>query len=206
MAYEGSATRPLTAQLRLKGGVESVTLTGSLTLDAADANVLNLDPGGADRTVTLLAEDSAVGALFWVRNSADATEGITINDDAAALVVALGRGDSALLGCDGSSWSVYQLIRPPRNEQLDLTGNLVLDIFDAQSLRIDPGGSARDVTVPAEATSKDLWFEIYNIADAAEALTVKDDGGSTIETVSQAEHAKFVCDGTSWLIQIPGHT
>lgn len=206
MAYDGSATRPLTAQLRLKGGVEELTLSGNTTLTASSSNMLAIDPGGADRTVTLIAEAEAVGCPFWIRNAADATEGLTINDDGAALIVALARGDSALVACDGTTWSVIHVSRPPRNAELTLAGNLVLDAFDAQFLRIDPGGSARDVTLPAEATSKDLYFHIYNIADAAEALTVKDDGGSTIETVSQAEHAMVVCNGTAWKIQIPGHT
>jgi len=205
MAYGSGALKQLTAQLRLKGGVEKVTMTGNVTLSATSSTVLHMDPGGADRTVTLLAEEVSNGAVFWVTNAADATEGLTINNDAASLVVALGRGDSALLACDGTDWHATSITRQVRNEELTLSGNLVLDIYDAQMLRIDPGGAGRDVTLPAEATSKDAWFSIYNIADAAEALTVKDDGGSTIESIGQGEIATVVCDGTSWVIQAPNH-
>ena len=91
-------------------------------------------------------------------------------------------------------------------EELTLTGALILDATSANFLRIDPGGSARNVTLPAEESSEGLFFRIYNIADASEALTVKNDGGDTIETFAQAEHGLVGCDGTAWKIYVPGHT
>ncbi len=80
-----------------------------------------------------------------------------------------------------------------------LTGNLTLDMSYQNHLRLDPGGSARDVTLPAEAGRNGAWFRILNTADAAENLVVKDDGGSTIVTVSHNEAVIVVCDGTSWV-------
>ena len=62
--------------------------------------------------------------------------------------------------------------------------------------RIDPGGSARDVTLPAEEHG--LCFLIANAADSAEALSVKDDAAGAVVTVSQNEAALVWCDGTSW--------
>lgn len=79
-----------------------------------------------------------------------------------------------------------------------LTGNLVLASDDPQFQRIDPGGSARDVTLPAEGASEGLFFWILNTANAAENLVVKDDGGSTVVTISQNEAAVVVCDGSGW--------
>ena len=81
---------------------------------------------------------------------------------------------------------------------ITLAANLTLTAGYTNFLRIDPGGSARDVTLPAEATSEGMAFRILNTADAAENLVVKDDGGSTIVTISQNEAAWVVCDGTSW--------
>ncbi len=68
-------------------------------------------------------------------------------------------------------------------------------------IMLDPGGSGRDVTLPAEASSKDLMFLIVNLADAAEALTGKDDGSTTIAVLAEGERAWFFCDGTTWRAQ-----
>jgi len=87
-----------------------------------------------------------------------------------------------------------------------LAGDLALDNTSANYLRIDPGGSARDVTLPAEEVSDGLFFQIYNTASGAENLVFKNDAGSTIETVGQGEMCLLGCDGTNWLIFMPGHT
>jgi hypothetical protein len=70
----------------------------------------------------------------------------------------------------------------------------------AQILKLDPGGAGRNVTLEAEADYPGLLRLIVNAADAAEDLTIKDDGGSTIGTVSQNEMALFACDGSSWTL------
>ena len=62
---------------------------------------------------------------------------------------------------------------------------------DAMILKMDPGGSARDVNLPAEGdidpAGRMYW--IVNAADAAENLVVKNDGGDTIATINQNESA-----------------
>lgn len=63
---------------------------------------------------------------------------------------------------------------------------------------IDPGGAGRDVNLPAEADSEGLVFIISNEADAAEILTVKNDGGTAIVTPTQNEACIVFCDGVSW--------
>lgn len=79
-----------------------------------------------------------------------------------------------------------------------LSGNKTLTASDARIQALDPGGAGRDVNLPAEADANGLEFIIANTADAAEVLTVKDDGGGTIVTPAQNETAWVFCDGTSW--------
>jgi len=80
---------------------------------------------------------------------------------------------------------------------MTLSGNLVLTKLYRNRLKIDPAG-ARDVTLPAEASSDGLWFEIINAANAAETITVKDDGGATIIAILQNRKASVYCDGVAW--------
>lgn len=79
-----------------------------------------------------------------------------------------------------------------------LTGNITLDDTYPNVLKLDPGGSARDVTLPAVATSKYRTYDVINAADAAENLVVKNAGGSTIVTINQNERAVVWCDGSAW--------
>lgn len=79
-----------------------------------------------------------------------------------------------------------------------LTGNIALDATYPLLLKLDPGGSARDVTLDPVATAEGLKRRIVNAADAAESLVVKNVAGSTIGTVAQNRQAEFYCDGSEW--------
>ena len=79
-----------------------------------------------------------------------------------------------------------------------LAGNVTLVADSPTAQVMDPGGSARTVTLPAEADSEGLVFLIINSADAAEVITVEDDGTTTQATIAQDEAALLFCDGTSW--------
>lgn len=93
-------------------------------------------------------------------------------------------------------------------DNLTLTGDYTVDfVNNAQFLRMDPGGSSRNVTLPKitapynkadEASRLGLWYWIANTADAAENLVVKDAAAATIATLNQNEAAIFVSDGTTW--------
>ena len=64
-------------------------------------------------------------------------------------------------------------------------------------LFLDPGGSARNVDLPAEEAG--LFYIICNTADAAEVITVRNDAGTSVGcTPTQNEVAVVFCDGTSW--------
>lgn len=79
-----------------------------------------------------------------------------------------------------------------------LADNKTLAADDARIQVLDPGGAGRDTTLPAEAASTGVDFIVHNSADAAEVLTIKDDGGGTICTPTQNESAHVFCDGTTW--------
>jgi len=80
-----------------------------------------------------------------------------------------------------------------------LTGNKTLTAADLPVQRLDPGGSDRDATLPAEASSTDLTFWIYNDADGSgEDLTVKNDAPAAIVTLAPGMGMMFTCDGTDW--------
>jgi len=86
-----------------------------------------------------------------------------------------------------------------------LGANKTLGVGDAFIQRIDPGGSARDILLPAEAQG--LHVLINNTANASEALTVKEDGDSTtIVSIAQNEEAELWCDGTEWFGNVTDNT
>lgn len=80
-----------------------------------------------------------------------------------------------------------------------LADTLALADTDPALQYLDPGGAARDVTLPAEGNANHL-FVIVNTADAAETITVKDDGANTIGTVAQGEVKIFVSNSVAWKV------
>lgn len=86
-----------------------------------------------------------------------------------------------------------------------LSGTKTIATDDPQIQFLDPDGSARDVTLPAEAENDGRMYVIVNTADGNETLTVKDDGGTTISEIVMDSAAIFACDGTDWnVIAAPG--
>jgi hypothetical protein len=71
--------------------------------------------------------------------------------------------------------------------------------FTHRIIKFDPGGAARVLTLPTEAEMDGFFGVLVNAADADEALTVKEDAGSTtIATIEQNEALLLCCDGTNW--------
>jgi hypothetical protein len=79
-----------------------------------------------------------------------------------------------------------------------LSGDLTLTTDYPLVVKLDPGGSARDVTLEAESGAAGRFRLIVNSADNPEIITVKDDGAATISTPTQNQAALVYCDGTSW--------
>jgi hypothetical protein len=81
-----------------------------------------------------------------------------------------------------------------------LTGNRTITVEEIETYNgfsFDPGG-ARNLVLPPEEACKGVVIYISNEADAAEVITVKDDGGSTIGTPTQNEAIVCWCDGVRW--------
>ncbi len=94
-----------------------------------------------------------------------------------------------------------QLLRLERRQASNIETLLGSHALTADSARIqvlDPGGAGRNVTLPPEPVSPGLDFYIHNAADAAEVLTIKDDGNATVCTPTQNETAYVFCDGVTW--------
>ena len=106
-AFKGANPFKVVRSLLLEGGIVTATMDGNATLTRQSAQVMSLDPGGSSRTITLPAEESSKGIFFAFHNAAsDAGELITINDDAAAVVVRVPVGGWAIVGSTGSAWQV----------------------------------------------------------------------------------------------------
>ncbi len=74
----------------------------------------------------------------------------------------------------------------------------VAEVHKYNAMAFDPGGAARDVVLPAEAQCAGCFLFITNEADAAEIITIKDDGANTICTPTNNECAFLFCNGTNW--------
>lgn len=84
-----------------------------------------------------------------------------------------------------------------------LGGNVTLTKKSARIRSMDPNnGPGRDVTLHAVSVDDaGDFYLIVNIADAAEPLTIKNAGGSTVGTVAQAKAGLFfVNDAGAWAL------
>ncbi len=71
------------------------------------------------------------------------------------------------------------------------------EVDDNNMFTFDPA-AARNLDLPAEATSTGIMLFIHNAANAAEIITIRDDAGGTVCTPTQNETAIVMCDGVSW--------
>lgn len=199
----------ITRHLSMKGGIYVLALAAALTLDLSYPNELLLDPGGADRTVTLPEADgnTADGAAFFVRNTGSQGEELTIQDSTPTTVVVLGAGEAARVRSSGSAWLVVEFHPAVEPAQLrlgvqsrTLTGDLVLVAFDQKHQVIDPSGASRAVTLPAAADAAGKVFEILNNAEDEEALNITITGLGIVARLPRGGSLVVGSDGTSWAL------
>lgn len=81
------------------------TLSGNKTLDSSSAQRQSLDPGGANRDVTLPAE--ANGLEFHIANRADAAEDLVVKDDSGTTIATVNQDDVGVFWSDGTGWAGF---------------------------------------------------------------------------------------------------
>ena len=90
-------------------GANSETLSAGKTLTVDDAKFQRLDPGGAGRDVTLPAEGMGIGFLIF--NAADASESLTVKNDAGATQAVLNQNEAGFFISNpaGTAWVSFGL-------------------------------------------------------------------------------------------------
>ncbi len=78
-----------------------------------------------------------------------------------------------------------------------MTGNVTLQLEDADVMVMNTDGTARNVTLPALA--KGAQVTIINTSSGAVNITVLNPGVTVVNgVVGQNEIGVFYCDGTTW--------
>lgn len=94
-------------RVALPNQIVTETLTGALTLDKTYGCLLQLDPGGAARDVTLPAEEGADGMFFFITNTADAAETITLKNDAGGTIMTIEQDRTAIVYLQSGTWTPF---------------------------------------------------------------------------------------------------
>lgn len=108
---DGSAWQSVDSFVDLQGylnvrDVNRETLSGDKTIATGDAQIQNIDPGGAARNVDLPAEEA--GLVYVIGNRADAAEDITVRDDADSTLLTLNQDDVGYFISDGTGWIAFE--------------------------------------------------------------------------------------------------
>lgn len=136
-------------------------------------------------------------------DDADAVDVNEIYDELEAVQAELGT-DVAGAHTDVKSRLAQALFEAATTNTETLSGNRTLTDADGAIQNLDPGGTSRDVELPAEANTNSM-FMIKNAADGAEDLVIKSDAPATIVTLKQGQSAFLFSDGTDWrFIKING--
>lgn len=87
----------------LKLALMSKAATADMAIGATWPPVLLLDPSGATKAIQLPPEEE--GLAFIIKNTADADEDLTVEEDSATTTIGtVGQGTAALFVCDGTTW------------------------------------------------------------------------------------------------------
>ncbi len=185
--YDGSATLQRTAQTRYRDGIDLRTLTGDETFNRRTANFLGLDPGGSDRTLTLLPEGQANGLFQFVEHTGTA-DNLILQTVTPTTVVTLGPGDSAVLRCNGTIWA-STTTRPNGAVIADPGSGNAIAVTESGTVAITTGGAeGRSLADPTFAGQRlSISFDVdggnltvtaaNNVAQGASTSLLAEDAG-----------------------------
>lgn len=97
------------ARSRMPYFVHEETLTGTLVLDEQYPNRLKLDPGGANRDVTLDAVATSAGLWYHIVNAADAAENLVLKNAGGSTIATINQNEEGIVWCDGSAWALFRV-------------------------------------------------------------------------------------------------
>lgn len=106
MPRENIATAPNGRANRWSAkATETLSANRTLTYDEIERwNAVAFDCNGAGRNLVLPAVSVCAGVYLHVRNTTAATHALTVQDAAAATVIAIPAAKGAIVWCDGTSW------------------------------------------------------------------------------------------------------
>ena len=100
----------------------------------------------------------------------------------------------------------YQVLLRAGYGAFTLAADAQLTARSPHFLKLDPGGSARNVDLPGivegVADTDGLIFVIVNDADAAETITVRNPANGTVDTIAQNQMAIFMGTGAQAYVAI----
>ena len=159
-------------------------------------------------------KDMTTGSLFYdtktqkypiTISGADVTHTYDDDNDADAddfqIIIDIGGSSSIPIYASITGAVSIDNLKLTINEET-LSANKTLVATDYVTQWLDPNGSDRDITLPAEADSTDLFFIILNTANAKEEdLVIKTDAPATITTIGPNQAAILACNGTTWKLE-----
>lgn len=202
--FSTGAARVVNQQVRLRGGVESSTLAANLTLDERSSHVQVLDPGGANRDVTLPANELTGDAPFLIFNDADADERLAVKKPGGTTLATLHRGEGAVFAGDGSDW--YLALHVGDDSSTGNQPDVIADPGDGQAIPVTSSGTCALVTAGAETRT----LAIPTFRGQRLLLFMDTDGGNGVVTVAspvnEAGNNTLTFDDVGETIELVGIT
>ena len=87
--------------------IESIAFdaTADLPIDPSWPPVLLVDPAGGAKTILLPVEADSKNKVFFIINTADGAETLTVEEDGASTtILSLAQNKSGAVHCDGTTW------------------------------------------------------------------------------------------------------
>jgi hypothetical protein len=161
---------------------------------ATDWYIFPLDTSGASAKDPIYLDDATAGLVVLTKPTASAKRiGKALNSATVA------NGGLVLIDVRSGGGTPEPPTAASAYNVETLAGAKTLVTTDAKYQKLDPDGSNRTVTLPAEADSVGLVFVVSNSGAPTEELNVENDAAGSIVDIDGLEQTTLVCDGTTWI-------